>query len=48
MEDQNNQAQLIHDFGDDFGSLSKHDISQMFVDIHASISPLNPLSKAAD
>lgn len=38
---------VIIDFGEDFGTLSKQDIGQMFVDIHASISPLDPLNKAA-
>lgn len=40
-------SEIICDFGDDFGTLSKQDIGQLFVDIHASISPLDPLNKAA-
>lgn len=38
---------IIFDFGDEFGTLEKQDIGQLFVDIHASISPLDPLNKAA-
>jgi hypothetical protein len=45
--EQKNLNEIICDFGDDFGSLSKQDIGQLFVDIHASISPLDPLNKAA-
>lgn len=36
---------IIVDFGSDFGELSKHDIGKLFVDIHATISPLDPLNK---
>lgn len=39
-------GEVIADFGEDFGVLTKQDIAQMFVDIHASISPLDPLMKA--
>lgn len=43
-KDQKDQEILI-DFGEDFGSLSKQNIADIFVDIHASISPLDPLNK---
>lgn len=36
--------ELIRDFGD-FGCLSRSNISELFVDIHASVSPLDPLNK---
>lgn len=39
------KSELIVNFGDDFGVLSKQNISDVFVDIHASISPLDPLFK---
>jgi len=42
-----NNSEILCNFGDDFGTLSKQDIGQLFVDIHASISPLDPLNKAA-
>lgn len=45
--EQKNPSLVICNFGDDFGTLSKQDIGQLFVDIHASISPLDPLNKAA-
>lgn len=49
MENNNkkNGNEIICDFGEDFGVLAKQDIGQLFVDIHASISPLDPLNKAA-
>lgn len=37
--------EVIMDFGEDFGVLTKQNISEVFVDIHASISPLDPLNK---
>ncbi len=37
--------QIIKDFGDDFGTLEKQNIAEIFVDIHASVSPLDPLNK---
>ncbi len=36
-------VEIVVDFGEDFGVLAKQDIAQMFVDIHASISSLDPL-----
>jgi hypothetical protein len=50
MKNENKDSNvIICDFGDDFGSLSKQDIGNLFVDIHASISPLDPLFlKAAE
>jgi hypothetical protein len=36
---------ILVDFGNDFGTVSKQEISDIFVDIHASISPLDPLNK---
>jgi len=45
--EQKSPSEIICNFGDDFGTLSKQDIGQLFVDIHASISPLDPLNKAA-
>lgn len=36
--------ELLCDFGD-FGTLSRANISDLFVDIHASVSPLDPLNK---
>lgn len=38
-------TETIADFGDDFGTLTKQNIAEIFVDIHASISPLDPLNK---
>ncbi len=38
-------TEILVDFGDDFGTVSKQEISDIFVDIHASISPLDPLNK---
>lgn len=43
-EDSNN-VEMIADFGEDFGLLTKQNIAEIFVDIHASISPLDPLNK---
>lgn len=40
-----NNSELIADFGEDFGFLTKQNIAEIFVDIHASISPLDPLNK---
>lgn len=40
-------AEIVIDFGEEFGCLSKQNISDVFVDIHASISPLDPINKAA-
>ena len=37
--------EVLVDFGVDFGTVSKQEISEVFVDIHASISPLDPLNK---
>lgn len=37
--------EILIEFGDEFGQLTKHDVSALFVDLHASVSPLNPLSK---
>ncbi len=39
------KSDKIFDFGEEFGILSKQNISEVFVDIHASISPLDPLNK---
>lgn len=38
-------SEVVVDFGEEFGVLSKQNISDVFVDIHASISPLDPLNK---
>jgi hypothetical protein len=38
-------TETIADFGEDFGVLTKQNIAEIFVDIHASISPLDPLNK---
>ena len=38
-------TETIADFGNDFGILTKQNIAEIFVDIHASISPLDPLNK---
>ena len=40
-----NTIEMIVDFGEDFGLLTKQNIAEIFVDIHASISPLDPLNK---
>ncbi len=40
-----NTIEMIADFGEDFGLLTKQNIAEIFVDIHASISPLDPLNK---
>jgi hypothetical protein len=37
--------EILADFGDDFGSLVKQNIAEIFVDIHASVSPMDPLNK---
>lgn len=37
--------ELLTDFGDDFGTLVKQNIAEIFVDIHASVSPMDPLNK---
>jgi HEPN domain-containing protein len=39
------KSEIIFDFGDDFGKLEKHDISSLYIEIHATVSPLDPLSK---
>jgi hypothetical protein len=39
--------EIVVDFGDEFGQLTRVDIGQLFVDIHAAISPLDALNKAA-
>jgi hypothetical protein len=36
-------VEIVADFGEDFGFLAKQDIAQMFLDIHASFSSLDPL-----
>lgn len=38
-------CEVLYDFGEDFGMLTKQDISTLFVDLHSSISPLDPLNK---
>lgn len=38
-------SEIVADFGDDFSLLTKQNIADIFVDIHASISPLDPLNK---
>lgn len=38
-------TEVIADFGEEFGELTKQDIAEIFVDIHASVSPLDPLNK---
>lgn len=38
-------SEILADFGEEFGVLSKQNIADIFVDIHASISPLDPLNK---
>ena len=38
-------TETIADFGEEFGVLTKQNIAEIFVDIHASISPLDPLNK---
>ncbi len=48
-KDSSPNLEIISDFGEDFGVLSKQNISDVFVDIHATISPLDPLYlKAAE
>ena len=37
--------EILMNFGEEFGVLVKQNISEVFVDIHASISPLDPLNK---
>ena len=39
--------EILLDFGEEFGALTKVNISEVFVDIHAFISPLDPLNKEA-
>lgn len=39
------QAEVVMNFGEEFGCLTRQNISDVFVDIHASISPLDPLDK---
>lgn len=41
--EQSQTSEAIADFGEEFGLLTKQSISDVFVDIHASISPLDPL-----
>ena len=42
-------VEIVADFAEDFGVLAKQDIAQMFGDIHASFSSLDPLMvKAID
>lgn len=42
--EQTSQAlETIADFGEEFGILTKQSISDVFLDIHATISPLDPL-----
>jgi hypothetical protein len=36
-------TEIICEFGDEFGTFSKEDIGELFVDIHASLSPMDPL-----
>ena len=38
--------EVVMDFGE-FGQLTKVNIQDLFVDIHATVSPLDPLSKQA-
>ena len=38
-------VEIVADFGEDFGTLTKQNIAEIFVDIHAFISPLDPLNK---
>ncbi len=44
-KDSQTTTEIIADFGAEFGVLSKQNIADIFVDIHASISPLDPLNK---
>lgn len=37
--------ELVVDFGNEFGTLVKSDISNLFIQIHATVSPLDPLNK---
>lgn len=39
------KTEIVMDFGDEFGSLVKQNIAEIFVDIHASVSPMDPLNK---
>ena len=45
MNTSNEKKVVLADFGSEFGELTRHDIGQLFVDIHATISPLDPLNK---
>lgn len=38
-------TEVVADFGEEFGVLTKQSIAEIFVDIHASVSPLDPLNK---
>jgi|GEM_PF-2773921 hypothetical protein len=38
-------TEILVDFGEDFGTVSKQEISDIFLDIHAAVSPLDPLNK---
>lgn len=44
-ESKGTKNEVIADFGSDFGTLEKQNIAEIFVDIHASVSPLDPLNK---
>ena len=39
-------SEILIDFGEDFGVISKQNISDIFLEIHGSVSPLDPLNKA--
>lgn len=39
------KTEIVIDFGVEFGSLVKQNIAEIFVDIHASVSPMDPLNK---
>ena len=45
MKKDDDGIEVIHDFGEDFGTLVKQDIGELFIEIHASVSPLDPLFK---
>jgi hypothetical protein len=45
MSDTKNKDQILADFGEDFGQLIQVEIAQLFTDIHASVSPVDPISK---
>jgi hypothetical protein len=40
-------SEILIDFGEDFGVISKQNISDIFLEIHGSVSPLDPLNKVA-